>query len=241
MRDDKAAGLPLLLDRRQPDENNREYAYRILRKNIMTIQLQPGCQLSEADLSESLKMSRTPIHEALMMLKGEWLVDVLPQRGSIVSKISIQYINEGFAMRKILEPALLRGLSGRLTQEQLDAFRVLLERQNVDLQLDQDAADDFFISLDNEFHKLLYHYSGYDRIWQAMHNVTSHMDRVRYLDSALCRGNIESVQKEHELIYKYLMVGLPQDADVEGLFDHHLGMYRENFQKLLERFPSFFV
>ena len=138
MKEEKAQSLPLLLDRRQPDENNRAYAYRILRRNIMTIQLQPGCQLSEADLSERLEMSRTPVHEALMVLKGEWLVDVLPQRGSIVSKISIQYINEGFAMRKILEPALLRNLAGRLNQEQLNVCRELLERQDQDLHPDQD-------------------------------------------------------------------------------------------------------
>ena len=208
MREEKASALPLLLDVRRMDENNRAYAYRMLRKNIMTLQLQPGCQLSEAELCEQLAMSRTPVHEALMMLKSEWLVDVLPQRGSIVSKISVPYLNEGFAMRRILEP---------------------------------DAADDFFISLDNDFHRLLYHDSGYDRIWEAMHNVTSHMDRVRYLDSALCRGNIASVQKEHEQIFGYLRDGLPLDVDAEALFEHHLGMYRENFQKILERFPDFFV
>ena len=134
----------------------------MLRKNIMTLQLQPGCQLSEAELCEQLAMSRTPVHEALMMLKSEWLVDVLPQRGSIVSKISVPYLNEGFAMRRILEPALLRGLAGKLTREQLNEFQELLNRQNEDLYLDQDAADDFFISLDNDFHRLLYHDSGYD-------------------------------------------------------------------------------
>ena len=217
MREEKASALPLLLDVRRMDENNRAYAYRMLRKNIMTLQLQPGCQLSEAELCEQLAMSRTPVHEALMMLKSEWLVDVLPQRGSIVSKISVPYLNEGFAMRRILEPALLRGLAGKLTREQLNEFQ------------------------DNDFHRLLYHDSGYDRIWEAMHNVTSHMDRVRYLDSALCRGNIASVQKEHEQIFGYLRDGLPLDVDVEALFEHHLGMYRENFQKILERFPDFFV
>ena len=152
MREEKASALPLLLDVRRMDENNRAYAYRMLRKNIMTLQLQPA-------------MSRTPVHEALMMLKSEWLVDVLPQRGSIVSKISVPYLNEGFAMRRILEPALLRGLAGKLTREQLNEFQELLNRQNEDLYLDQDAADDFFISLDNDFHRLLYHDSGYDRIW----------------------------------------------------------------------------
>ena len=158
-----------------------------------------------------------------------------------MSKISVPYLNEGFAMRRILEPALLRGLAGKLTREQLNEFQELLNRQNEDLYLDRDAADDFFISLDNDFHRLLYHDSGYDRIWEAMHNVTSHMDRVRYLDSALCRGNIASVQKEHEQIFGYLRDGLPLDVDVEALFEHHLGMYRENFQKILERFPDFFV
>ena len=49
-----------------------------------------------------------------------------------------------------------------------------------------------------------------------MHNVTSHMDRVRYLDSA-CRGNIASVQKEHEQIFGYLRDGLPLDVDVEAV------------------------
>ena len=74
MKDDKARSLPLLMDPRQPDENNRAYAYRILRKNIMNIQLQPGCQLSETHLSERLLMSRTPIHQALMKHKNESIV-----------------------------------------------------------------------------------------------------------------------------------------------------------------------
>ena len=49
------------------------------------------------------------------------------------------------------------------------------------------------------------------------------------------------MQIEHEQIFGYLRDGLPLDVDVEALFEHHLGMYRENFQKILERFPDFFV
>ena len=241
MREEKASALPLLLDVDVEADNKHQKGNCIVSQKVITRHHPQRCELSEAELCEQLAMSRTPVHEALMMLKSEWLVDVLPQRGSIVSKISVPYLNEGFAMRRILEPALLRGLAGKLTREQLNEFQELLNRQNEDLYLDQDAADDFFISLDNDFHRLLYHDSGYDRIWEAMHNVTSHMDRVRYLDSALCRGNIASVQKEHEQIFGYLRDGLPLDVDVEALFEHHLGMYRENFQKILERFPDFFV
>ena len=176
-----------------------------------------------------------------MMLKGEWLVDVLPQRGSIVSKISIQYINEGYAMRKMLEPALLRSLSGHLNQAQLSELHGLLEQQDGSACISHDVLGDYFITLDNEFHKRLYTYAGYDRIWQAMHNVTTHMDRVRYLDTALCQMDMETFREEHEQLYKYLMVGLPKDVDVDAFFEHHLGAYREHFQSLLDRFPDFFI
>lgn len=43
-------------------------------------------------------------------------------------------------MRRILEPALLRGLAGKLTREQLNEFQELLNRQNEDLYLDQDGS-----------------------------------------------------------------------------------------------------
>lgn len=78
-------------------------------------------------------------------------------------------------------------------------------------------------------------------IWQAMHNVTTHMDRVRYLDTALCQMDMETFRFEHEQLYKYLMVGLPKDVDVDAFFEHHLGAYREHFQSLLDRFPDFFI
>ena len=229
MKDDKSRILPLLMDPRQPDENNRAYAYRILRKNIMNIQLQPGFQLSEAELSEHLVMSRTPIHEALMMLKGEWLVDVLPQRGSIVSKISIQYINEGYAMRKMLEPALLRSLSGHLNQAQLSELHGLLEQQDGSACISHDVLGDYFITLDNEFHKRLYTYAGYDRIWQAMHNVTTHMDRVRYLDTALCQMDMETFRVAPD----YYVVKFTVPDKFIGYYANELNLDKEFGLKML--------
>ena len=54
------SSLPLLISPRLEGENNREYAYRVLRQNIITLQFAPGQTLSEAELSEKLEMSRTP-------------------------------------------------------------------------------------------------------------------------------------------------------------------------------------
>lgn len=66
-----------------------------------------------------------------------------------------------------------------------------------------------FVSLDNDFHQLLYHYGGYDRAWQAVHNVTSHYDRVRYMTNAVIRQDENRVVEEHRRFYNYLMLGIP--------------------------------
>ncbi|MDU2197774.1 MAG: GntR family transcriptional regulator, partial [Peptostreptococcaceae bacterium] len=44
-------------------ETGKDYAYRVLKDNIMSIQLKPGDLLSESDLSQKLNISRTPIRE----------------------------------------------------------------------------------------------------------------------------------------------------------------------------------
>ena len=123
------SSLPLLISPRLEGENNREYAYRVLRQNIITLQFAPGQTLSEAELSEKLEMSRTPVHEAVMMLKNEWLVDVQAQRGSSVSMIRVDYLREGFNMRLMLEASIMQQLAGRLTMQQLKPFAACIEAQ----------------------------------------------------------------------------------------------------------------
>ena len=65
-------------------ETGKEYAYRVLKDNIMSLELKPGELLSESELSEKLNISRTPIREVIMRLKGEHLIEVKPQAGTYV-------------------------------------------------------------------------------------------------------------------------------------------------------------
>lgn len=88
--------MPIILSKRIEKENNREYAYRVLRDNIMTLQLLPGTTINEGELAELFHTSRTPIHEAVLMLKEEYLVDVYPQSGSKISRIQLDILKEGY-------------------------------------------------------------------------------------------------------------------------------------------------
>ena len=235
------SSLPLLISPRLEGENNREYAYRVLRQNIITLQFAPGQTLSEAELSEKLEMSRTPVHEAVMMLKNEWLVDVQAQRGSSVSMIRVDYLREGFNMRLMLEASIMQQLAGRLTMQQLKPFAACIEAQaKVANTGNYETPGQEFVSLDNDFHQLLYHYGGYDRAWQAVHNVTSHYDRVRYMTNAVIRQDENRVVEEHRRFYNYLMLGIPPTVDIRQEMEEHLGHFRDGFLQLLEKFPDFF-
>ena len=95
-----------LLDR-QPSENARSYALRVLLHNIITLELAPGSAVSENELSQILKLSRTPVREALIELSKMGLVDIQPQRGSYIAKIDYELVEESRFMRLVLENAVL--------------------------------------------------------------------------------------------------------------------------------------
>ena len=93
----------MILFKRHERESAKEYAYRVLKDNIMSLELKPGEVLSEMELAEKLNLSRTPIREVIMRLKGEHLIDVKPQSGTSVSLIDMDLIEEAVFMRFVIE------------------------------------------------------------------------------------------------------------------------------------------
>ena len=100
--------LKLKLYEKKHKETGKDYAYRVLKDNIMSIQLKPGDLLSESDLSQKLNISRTPIREVLMKLKAEHLIEVKPQSGTYISLIDWNLIEEAIFMRYTLEKEVLK-------------------------------------------------------------------------------------------------------------------------------------
>ena len=60
-----------------------------LRQAIVTLELKPGEILDKGAICERLGVSRFPVSEALARLRGEGLVDIMPQRGSMVARVRI--------------------------------------------------------------------------------------------------------------------------------------------------------
>lgn len=133
-------------------------AYEALRTDIVNLVLQPGTHLSEATLSASLGVSRTPVREALHRLVGDGLVESEPGRGYIVSPVAWQDVQEVFDMRRMAEGYASRMAAQRITSDRQGELAELVRAMQAfaDAGADFDPAayytltksmDDFVVSL----------------------------------------------------------------------------------------------
>src|SRR4051794_27041342 len=83
--------------------STRSQVYTIIREAIVSLRLLPGQALSENELATQYGVSRTPVREALIRLAGDGLVEVVPQLGTFVSRISELDVREAQFIREVLE------------------------------------------------------------------------------------------------------------------------------------------
>src|SRR3954464_9200778 len=93
----------------------REHAYLYLKELILEGEFKAGDRLIERELAERLKISRTPIREALFRLESQGFVKTVPRKGVIVADINDKEIIEVFTILSSLE-----ALAAKLAIQKLD-------------------------------------------------------------------------------------------------------------------------
>ncbi|MGL5313228.1 MAG: GntR family transcriptional regulator [Peptostreptococcaceae bacterium] len=185
----------MILFEKKEKENGKDYAYRVLKDNIMTLNLKPGELLSEADLSEKLGISRTPIREVLMRLKNEHLIEVKPQTGTYISLIDTNLIEEAMFMRYTLEREVLKEACKNMRDEILIELEKNLFAQKLIVNKPDSAIE--FHELDKEFHELLFEGTNKRNIWDSIVNISTHYNRMRLLSEM--KNNKDIIIKQHEI------------------------------------------
>src|SRR5262245_17654755 len=92
---------------RHPD-SPVEQAAEAIRTRILGGEFEPGEALSETALAAKLRVGRTSVHEAILRLKAEGLVEVEPQRGTFVFDMTAKRVRDLCELREILEVAAAR-------------------------------------------------------------------------------------------------------------------------------------
>jgi DNA-binding GntR family transcriptional regulator len=95
-----------------------DVAYDTIENMIVTLQLEPGSPIVEAELVEATGLGRTPLREALMRMSSNGLIEQLPRRGLIVSDIDAAGHLNVIETRRVLERLIATSAARRATPQQ---------------------------------------------------------------------------------------------------------------------------
>jgi len=182
--------------------------YRILRQDIVHCLIPPGTPLSEKEVSVRFDVSRQPVREAFIKLAENGLIQIRPQRGSYVNKISMTQVRNGCFVRQAIECAVARRAATLITDSQRYQLEQNLHQQRI--AIDHKQLDDF-LQLDDEFHQKLALIADCQLAWDTVENIKATIDRVRYM-SLDHVSPPEKLLRQHQAIFDALA-----KHDVEGV------------------------
>jgi GntR family transcriptional regulator, rspAB operon transcriptional repressor len=209
---------------------------KALRHAIVTMRLKPGEMLSEQEIAQHFHVSRQPVREAFIKLSEAGLVRVLPQRGTLVVKISVEAVEGARFVREAIECALARraALAAHASPGELANFRNLLaEQEKAAKTIDREA----FFDLDESFHRSIASLAGCPSAWRIIEEVKAQMDRVRFLDMTEAQP-MAVVINQHRAILAALLRGDASAA--EHAMRVHLSQIEKTLPVLAQRCPELF-
>lgn len=183
------------------NEPVNQQIYRFLRQDIVTCAIPPGSLLSEKEVSSRFSVSRQPVREAFIKLAEAGLVQVLPQRGTFVRKISAKRVADGRFIREAVEVAVIRRAAVEASAESLAQLEHNLQLQKMAAERHDSQA---FLLLDDEFHRLIAQSINCELSWETVENIKAAMDRVRFLTLSKVSPP-ESLIQQHQEIYQALV------------------------------------
>ena len=191
---------------------SREVA-SFIRQEIVGGRLRPDERLVEASFAERLKISKSPVREALRILEGEGLVVSYPHRGSFVVQLDTHDLWELDSLRSLVEPFAAQLAANNIDADGIKALEDLVAAMG-------STADELSLSeLHTKFHKSLALYSGHKRIIEIVNGLWSKMDLLLTLTHFGYLGK-DQVQNDHRALLEAIKE--KDSAKIRSRFEEHL-------------------
>lgn len=221
-------------------EHNRIYIYRILKENILNLKLKPGENISEVKIKNLFNISRSPIREAIVRLVDESLIDVLPQRGTYVSLLDHNFIEESLFMRAAVDKEIMRIVCSKDcdTDELLNILDIIFKKQKsiATSSMDEDSIMKF-LELNEEFHKAIYEYLDKVRIWNNIRVFATHYVRFHILES-IAKTNVDFAIEQHTNTIKAIK---NKDYNIAKKTEENiLSNYKVKLKTVYNIYPEYF-
>ena len=210
-------------------QSKKSIAYDTLKRRIVLNEHKPGLPINENALCEEMKISKTPIREALQHLEREGFVQTIPGRGSFVTHITVHDVREIFESREILECAAARRAALIGDKELIKAKRLELGSATLSSGDEKDSEPDI-----DDVHVFIFQLIGNKKLFDIYSLLLDQIIRLRHYFSV----NLDTERKaqynhEHLSILDALIKGDPNQAE-EAVLTH-----LRNASAYLTRLTSF--
>lgn len=200
--------MKLTINEKKDNMTFGDFVFETIRENIISWNIKPGTKISEKEISEALGVSRTPVREAFIKLAKEGIVEVIPQKGTFISYIDLDHVEESRFIRKALEVAVVRLAANQISNQYLEKLRETLEKQKISVK---NKDYEIFYELDEEFHRLIFLAVDKERTSDIINLTGTQYKQIRML-SYLEDVNWNKVIIHHENIYEALKAGDAEKA-----------------------------
>jgi len=211
-----------------------DVVFNHLKAAIRNLQLLPGATISEAAITESLGVGRSPVREAIARLVDLGLVVVTPQVGGQIAPISLIEVEEAVFIRTALESsAFQRAIrdSAPDTQEMQ-----LLVDTNKQAMLEGNLP--LFFDTDEQLHQKVFELAGMARIWNVVRRTKVQLDRLRRLNLPQSIKNLALID-EHQAIVDALKT---QNSELgTATIQRHAARILETVEELRSANPGYFA
>jgi DNA-binding GntR family transcriptional regulator len=103
----------------------REQVYQYLRTEMLNGRIIPGEYIRLNEMSERLGISKTPLRDAIIQLECEGFVTILPRRGVLMNRLSLQDVKDAYDIVGAIEASVLADVCSRFTADRLDAMTAI--------------------------------------------------------------------------------------------------------------------
>jgi len=180
----------------------RVKAYKDIKSKIICLQLKPGEKIFENEIAQDLKISRTPVREALLILENEKLVECDGRLGFVVRKLKTKEIEEYFSIRKAFEAFAAPFIIERITASEIEELK-----KNITEAQDYLKINDFnnIVRCETKFHEILWRATKSEIFFQIISGLSDKFQWIRAIAlsaQGACRESIDDHKKIITLIEK---------------------------------------
>ena len=208
--------------------------YERIRTAILDCTLLPGMALSEQAVSEELGVSRAPVREAFRQLGNEGLLEVIPQRGTFVARLSRAKVADAIFVREAIECKATE-LAARAPLARRRLLLAIVEKQ-IAASDEQDYGR--HLSTDEELHHQILVLAGHPNAWGPLRLARTGMNRIRHLAIPELGSNRIAIE-QHRAVVRAIVRG--DGARASELMRVHIQSPLKFLDQIHQRFPAYFA